>query len=413
MSLLPKDPSVNVCVQDTGVNKNASNPKAAGNGETAQDMDSNGNSNSMDCLVVRKDTFMEHAKRFIPVIKRIVRRPLLVFYMLFLTLELACIGVFATFIVKYFRIEFAISGKRAAFLNGAVLIPAAILGLNVSAFVCRQFRLTLKQCGMYVLANNILTVSLLVAATFVGCKNPPIAGVNNEYATSLDSMDCNFNCGCNSNIFRPVCGADDVSYLSPCNAGCQIKDLSNNTYSSTYSDCTCVQEPPTSTFDDYPEFGSAKSGLCDREDSCETNLYIAVFLLGCLAFCRFQDNAPISLILLGNTETETRTVTLGLTKFVQNIFGYFPTPIYFGEIVNSTCTLWQYTCGERGACWLYDIVKLRYALFGLNIALRMLQIPVCIGIILTVKEYLTKESPDEKSPSDYAQKDVDDNTTKQ
>ena len=44
--------------------------------------------------------------------------------------------------------------------------------------------------------------------------------------------------------------------------------------------------------------------------------------------------------------------------------GFFPPPIYMGAIINSSCVYWQHTCGERGSCWLYDIITYRYAFFG-------------------------------------------------
>lgn len=39
-----------------------------------------------------------------------------------------------------------------------------------------------------------------------------------------------------------------------------------------------------------------------------------------------------------------------------------PGPVIFGAIIDKTCTLWKYTCGERQSCFLYDIVYFRNAL---------------------------------------------------
>lgn len=32
---------------------------------------------------------------------------------------------------------------------------------------------------------------------------------------------CNTDCMCNSTIFEPVCGPDNITYFSPCRAGCE------------------------------------------------------------------------------------------------------------------------------------------------------------------------------------------------
>lgn len=36
------------------------------------------------------------------------------------------------------------------------------------------------------------------------------------------------------------------------------------------------------------------------------------------------------------------------------ILGNVPCPIVYGAVVDSACLVWEKSCGEKGACWLYD-----------------------------------------------------------
>lgn len=39
------------------------------------------------------------------------------------------------------------------------------------------------------------------------------------------SAPCNSLCHCNSREYDPVCGVDELSYFSPCHAGCTIRKM--------------------------------------------------------------------------------------------------------------------------------------------------------------------------------------------
>lgn len=43
-----------------------------------------------------------------------------------------------------------------------------------------------------------------------------------------------------------------------------------------------------------------------------------------------------------------------------SMFAFTPGPIIYGYIIDSTCLVWNYKCGNRGNCQLYDPDKFRY-----------------------------------------------------
>ena len=58
-----------------------------------------------------------------------------------------------------------------------------------------------------------------------------------------------------------------------------------------------------------------------------------------------------------------------------------------GVIINSTCLLWQKTCGKEGSCWLYDLVSYRYFFMGTMVGLKLLGV-ICYGtVVKVVKPY--------------------------
>jgi len=55
---------------------------------------------------------------------------------------------------------------------------------------------------------------------------------------------CNVDCHCMSDLFEPVCGADNVIYFSPCYAGCHNISADRKVLNSIFTAlfCTCIRQ---------------------------------------------------------------------------------------------------------------------------------------------------------------------------
>ena len=147
-------------------------------------------------------------------------------------------------------------------------IPTAGLGVLAGAVILYF----LKSKGRRAAAVNwialVLCILPAIAAFLPSCPAIPIAGINTPYLnklvcvcvcvcvcshqttfhSSLSTNDvllssCNFDCNCTSTIFEPVCGADGITYFSPCRGGCQkrILDGAPNVSEWTSHDVPCDQ----------------------------------------------------------------------------------------------------------------------------------------------------------------------------
>ncbi|OTF81870.1 hypothetical protein BLA29_010052 [Euroglyphus maynei] len=57
---------------------------------------------------------------------------------------------------------------------------------------------------------------------------------------------------------------------------------------------------------------------------------------------------------------EERSLALGMQFVLFRLFGYIPSPIVFGNVIDSTCLVWKNHCGEQGGfCLLYNIEQFR------------------------------------------------------
>ena len=55
---------------------------------------------------------------------------------------------------------------------------------------------------------------------------------------------------------------------------------------------------------------------------------------------------------------DQRYLALALLSAIARLFGSIPGPLLFGGVIDIACVEWEYNCGIRGNCWIYDNDKL-------------------------------------------------------
>ncbi|KAF7402708.1 hypothetical protein HZH66_004975 [Vespula vulgaris] len=157
---------------------------------------------------------------------------------------------------------------------------------------------------------------------------------------------CEASCDCDRNKFSPICGADGKTYFSACHAGCSNYTIADGKVASFYN-CQCIGQNLT-----MPETTStATIGYCQLECS---NFWVYMILFSVFVFIHSTGEVGSMLLILRCVDPRDKAMALGLIQFAIGLFGNVPCPIVYGAVVDSACLVWEYACGERGACWLYD-----------------------------------------------------------
>ncbi|XP_059549985.1 solute carrier organic anion transporter family member 4C1 [Myotis daubentonii] len=331
------------------------------NGKTSQTHQSNSSLDHID------EDFGKSFKDFPAALKNSLRNTVFMCLVISTSTEALVTTGFATFLPKFIENQFGLSSSFAATLGGAVLIPGAALGQILGGVIVSKLRMTCKNTMKFAFLTSLIALVLSFVFVYASCENEPFAGVSESYNGTGHmgnlTTPCNANCNCMRSHYYPVCGRDGVQYFSPCFAGC--KSSVSRKHSEVYYNCSCIEMKTEITPPAESPGYEAKAGKC--ETRC-TNLPVFLGIFFAAIVFTFMAGTPITVSILRCVNQKQRSLALGIQFMMLRLLGSIPGPIIFGVTIDSTCILWDVNdCGRKGACWIYDNIRMARMLVAISV----------------------------------------------
>ncbi|CAN8026950.1 unnamed protein product, partial [Ixodes persulcatus] len=270
------------------------------------------------------------------------------------------------FATKIFITMFGLSSTQASGLLGAVSVPSACGGALLGGYIIS--RLPVKSSTIVRFCAILSLVPWFTIFVFMhSCQSTQHAATTltalRHKSARLTAKDleepCNAHCNCSDALYDPVCGTDNLTFHSPCVAGCStVKHLP---HTQTYEHCTCVNGPTVqASFDDEPPTHyMAKRDPCVADCSLIFVYAAAIFIA---LFFTFLLIVPALTAMLRSLEEDIKSTGIGINYVFIRLLGTIPGPILFGYLIDTSCLLWEDRCGRRGSCAIYE-----NAVMGMNI----------------------------------------------
>lgn len=195
---------------------------------------------------------------------------------------------------------------------------------------------------------------------------------------------CNVDCNCAGIKYSPVCHeASGTTFFSACHAGCRIvlddkqfgdcsclpleeSDRVNGRINAGYVEYTGASRSPISEQSTYPPdvrtfpsiYDKVKAGPCSSD--CR-GPYLFFIVLTCV-IQTLGCSGKIGNVLVNYRSVEKRDKSFaqGVTLMIISLLALIPGPIIFGTIIDSTCLIWEETCGTKGNCWFHHRENYRF-----------------------------------------------------
>ncbi|XP_016049017.2 solute carrier organic anion transporter family member 4C1 [Erinaceus europaeus] len=320
------------------------------------------------------NNFGKSFKDFPAALKNLLRNTVFMCLVVATSSEALVTTGFATFLPKFIENQFGLTSSFAAILGGAVLIPGAALGQILGGVLISKFKMTCRNTMKFALLTSVFSLALSFVFIYANCENEPFAGVHETYNGTGElgnlTAPCNADCNCLQSNYYPVCGGNGVQYFSPCYAGCKNSILENQ--SKVYYNCSCIERKTELTPTEAGFNFEAKAGKCGTQ--CQ---YMPVFL-GVFFFTiifTFMSGTPITVSILRCVNQRQRSLALGMQFMLLRVLGTIPGPIIFGVMIDSSCVLWDVNeCGVKGACWVYDNIKMAHMLVAISVVCKIITI---------------------------------------
>ncbi|CAF0871147.1 unnamed protein product [Rotaria sp. Silwood1] len=262
---------------------------------------------------------------------------------------------FTTFMVKYIESVFNISSSLSSILTGSIVVPAAVFGTITGGYLVRRFHMNIFQCIQLILISCFISLVALLSLIFIKCKS------NIKYQS--DSQ-CSQLCNCSPYIYQPVCFQQQITFFSPCYAGCTIVN------GTEYSNCSCLSLGD-----------QVLKGSCEKFCLIETFLFLLILFL--VTYFETLMATPQLIIVLRSVQHELQSFSLGLQNCIMKVIAQIPTPILFGIIIDNQCLFWsESTWHRRGSCFVYDGNRLPFTLFGTAIIIKLISLTLIIILFL-------------------------------
>ncbi|CAD5121282.1 DgyrCDS9812 [Dimorphilus gyrociliatus] len=294
----------------------------------------------------------------------IVKNALFMVTTIGITTEIFVVIGFIQFTPKYMENQFLLSQSQANLLTGLIPVPGCMFGILIGGYILRRFQLQAKGAIQLTLAVNIVILMGFLVLFTLGCDNPNLAGITSRYFQSNSSdftqnlpnltASCNDHCRCSDNHLNFVCGANGLTYFSPCHAGCKFN----------YTDCECVIK-------DLNHKGHQLSNLtalvqdspCKRQ--CSSFPVYVIMLFG-LTLLVGITQMPLLMISLRSVKDAERSLALGVQLIFLRLLGNVPSPLAFAGLIDRSCLKWRGACGSWGKCLFYDNLHFRKNYIGLG-----------------------------------------------